>query len=224
MQTGGRVASKRAEDATQWMRENAPWNDRTEQERAKRGLPPHPNARESLRAYVVESGSDAENKQFRADVRAANKANERALNALNRQRGKQGLGQRKTLPSANRTAVPQKSRFPVAEVRFEHGDRRRVPYAIWLEIAHGGRYSILAPAVTYWGNVMMKDIQNIMNLPNFSATLGAVDTSADVLRGPKGSSLDDDYDVSRVNQSRLSSSQSLRDAAYTESGFRRRNR
>lgn len=94
--TGVRVAEARAVDGEQWMKQNAPWQDRT-------GL-----ARRSLRAYVLES------------------------------------------PGV------------FAEVVFEQG--KNVPYGIWLEVANGGRYAIVAPAVSYWGRRLMQDVQRIINL------------------------------------------------------------
>lgn len=96
MLAGRRVANKRAQDATAWMQENAPWTDRT-------GA-----ARSGLHVDVLES------------------------------------------PGV------------LAELVFSHGDD--VPYAVWLEIANGGRYAIIAPAIDYWGPKLMNDIQRIVNL------------------------------------------------------------
>jgi hypothetical protein len=94
--TGRRVADARAAEATEWMKSNAPWQDRTGAARA--GL--------------------------HVDVNQA-------------------------------PAV-------LAELTFAHG--ADVPYGIWLEIANGGRYAIIAPAVDYWGPRLMKDVQGIVNL------------------------------------------------------------
>lgn len=94
--SGRRVAEQRAEEAEQWMQDNAPWEDRTGD--ASAGL------------YV--------------DVR--------------------------------------ESPGVLAELVFAHGED--VPYAVWLELAHGGTYAIIAPAIDYWGPRLMQDIQRIVNL------------------------------------------------------------
>lgn len=94
--TGRRVAEARAEEAEQWMKQNAPWQDRTGAARA--GL--------------------------HVDVNQA-------------------------------PAV-------LAELTFAHGED--VEYAVWLEIANGGRFAIIAPAVDYWGPRLMQDVQRIVNL------------------------------------------------------------
>lgn len=230
MSTGSRVAESRARDATQWMRENAPWKDRTVEERVKAKTPdPYgPNARQSLIAYVGEQGTAEERRMHAIDTKVAQRSDKRALTALNRQRRKAGQIEMSQLPKAMRTSVtPLPARGPIAEVHFEHGDRRRIPYAIWLEIAHGGKYSILAPAVSYWGAKMMSDIQRIINLGHLSGaeySLGEQRMGPDFVRGPKGSRIDDDYDISKVSSSRLSSERSLRDVGYTRSGYKRRSR
>lgn len=94
--TGRRVAQSRAQEAEQWMKDNAVWQDRT-------GA-----ARVGLHVDVNQG-----------------------------------------------PAV-------LAELVFAHGDD--VPYGVWLELAHGGQYAIIAPAIDYWGPRLMQDIQRIVNL------------------------------------------------------------
>lgn len=94
--SGRRVADSRAKEGEQWMKDNAPWQDRTG------------DARAGLHVDVLES------------------------------------------PGV------------LAELVFAHGED--VPYAVWLEIANGGRYAIIAPAIDYWGPILMRDIQRIVNL------------------------------------------------------------
>lgn len=96
MLAGRRVANKRAGDATAWMQENAPWEDRTGAARA------------GLHVDVLES------------------------------------------PGV------------LAELVFSHDDS--LDYPVWLEIANGGKYAIIAPAIDYWGPKFMNDIQRIVNL------------------------------------------------------------
>jgi hypothetical protein len=37
-------------------------------------------------------------------------------------------------------------------------------YPIWLEIAHQGRFAIIAPAIDYWGPIFFKRMKRLMNL------------------------------------------------------------
>lgn len=94
--SGRRVADQRAADAERWMKQNAPWQDRTGAARA------------GLHTQVLES------------------------------------------PGV------------LAEIVFSHDPN--LDYPIWLEIANGGRYAIIAPAIDYWGAIFMRDIQRIVNL------------------------------------------------------------
>lgn len=96
MLSGRRVAHQRAEDATAWMKENAPWEDQTG--RARAGL------------HVEELESPG----------------------------------------------------VLTELVFSHDPE--LDYPLWLEIAHGGTYAIIAPAIDYWGPKLMTDVQRIVNL------------------------------------------------------------
>jgi len=49
---------------------------------------------------------------------------------------------------------------PIGTIVLSHG----VPYGIWLEIANGGRYAIIAPAIDMWAQVVFRDLQRMMNL------------------------------------------------------------
>lgn len=44
------------------------------------------------------------------------------------------------------------------------------PYIIWLEIANGGRFSILGPAYAYWSKKWLIRLKRIANLKNFQGT------------------------------------------------------
>lgn len=96
MLSGRRVAEQRAEDATQWMRAEAPWQDRTG--RARAGL--HVEVKES--------------------------------------------------PGV------------LAELVFSHDPS--LDYPVYLETKDGGKFAIIAPAIDYWGPILMRDLQRIMNL------------------------------------------------------------
>lgn len=45
----------------------------------------------------------------------------------------------------------------ILELTLSHG--ADVPYGIWLELAHGGRFAIIAPSVDYWGPRIMEDFK-----------------------------------------------------------------
>ncbi len=46
----------------------------------------------------------------------------------------------------------------IGVITLSHG----VPYGLWLEVAHGGRYSILGPTIDYWGGRIMRLVSNMM--------------------------------------------------------------
>lgn len=48
----------------------------------------------------------------------------------------------------------------IGSIRLAHG----VPYGLWLEIAHGGRWAIITKAIDHWGPIVWKDMQRMMNL------------------------------------------------------------
>lgn len=48
----------------------------------------------------------------------------------------------------------------VAEITLAHG----VDYGVWLELAHGGKNAIIAPAIDHFAPRVWRDIQNMMNL------------------------------------------------------------
>lgn len=50
----------------------------------------------------------------------------------------------------------------LTEIVFSHDDS--LDYPVYLEIANGGKFAIIAPAVDYWGPILMRDIQRIINL------------------------------------------------------------
>lgn len=50
----------------------------------------------------------------------------------------------------------------LTELVFSHDES--LDYTLWLEIAHGGRYSIIPAAIDYWGPKLMQDVQRIVNL------------------------------------------------------------
>jgi hypothetical protein len=49
---------------------------------------------------------------------------------------------------------------PIATVTLYHGPY----YGLWLEIAMGGKYAIIAPAIHRWGPEFMRGIQGMINL------------------------------------------------------------
>lgn len=49
---------------------------------------------------------------------------------------------------------------PIGTIVLSHG----VPYGIWLEIANGGRYSIVPQTIDLFGPRVMRSLQNMINL------------------------------------------------------------
>lgn len=49
---------------------------------------------------------------------------------------------------------------PIGTIVLSHG----VSYGIWLEIANGGRFAIIAPTIDVFAPQIMRDLQRMMNL------------------------------------------------------------
>jgi len=56
------------------------------------------------------------------------------------------------------TAEVEDLALDVVQIVMEHG----VEYGVWLELAHGGTYAILAPAIDYWGPIVWADVQALL--------------------------------------------------------------
>lgn len=67
-------------------------------------------------------------------------------------------------------------KVPLFTVRFQHN--RDVTYAIWLEIAHEGRFNIIARTVDHWSSKFMAEVKRIANLKQYRdrIVLGAAST------------------------------------------------
>lgn len=61
---------------------------------------------------------------------------------------------------AGLNAVVKQSPGVIAEIVMSHG----VDYGVWLEIANGGRFAIIAKTIDTFGPIFMADMQRIMNL------------------------------------------------------------
>lgn len=177
-------AKKRAEEAETWMRQNAPWRDRSEVERQARidlGYKDVSNrhAREALSVSpVVDPNIE---RQFQAMERKAYAADIKALKAENVSRAARNVGRyesRKLAPlehlpksRSQGPTIAQKIRVirgPIVELRFSHGDD--IKYGIWLEIAHGGKYGIISKAIGHWGPILFNDVDRISRLKQFDFT------------------------------------------------------
>lgn len=53
---------------------------------------------------------------------------------------------------------------PIGTIVLSHG----VPYGIWLEVANGGRFAIIAPTIDVFGPRVMRSLQNMINLGHAS--------------------------------------------------------
>lgn len=151
------AAQQTAIDAEQWMKDNAPWKDRT-------GA-----ARKGLRVLVDEDREEL--KAYEDKLSKARSADSSALRKTNTQRKASGLvplaAVSKRSSQVERVNLEfRKNRFPIVDLIFKH-DYERVIYARWLEIANGGRYSIIAPALDYWGPKLMNNIKRLNNLVQF---------------------------------------------------------
>lgn len=56
----------------------------------------------------------------------------------------------------------ERTRIPIATLRFRQDPR--ISYSVWLEVAMGGRFSIIAPAVAYWYPKTQQRVKNNLNL------------------------------------------------------------
>lgn len=50
----------------------------------------------------------------------------------------------------------------LVEMVFSHDDN--LDYPVYLETRFQGKFAIIAPAIDYWGPILMRDIQRIINL------------------------------------------------------------
>lgn len=218
-----KTALKEVKGMEDWMKQNAPWTDRTEEEREKAGVPESGvPARVGLYAYV-DDFSDSEHQEARkayikeAETRADAVRQGRLLEALEAKKRKisagyepdfdkaleswrkqgldieQQIGLRETQASAirnldkvtltqgemNKVKRPRvdKSglkdidaqfrgqRLPI--VALKAGYSKNTSYAVWLEIANGGRYSILDRAMQKYADRLFNQVISIANLKQF---------------------------------------------------------
>jgi hypothetical protein len=187
-----------AEKAEAWMKQNAPWKDRTLGERMRKGVDYLPGARAGLRVRVdnkqeeseYKTGMAAAIKEDKRQLKILNATSERQRNILasyDKERLTQGLitqgqyqaniakydrtfARRDALPK-NKSAVvafekaTRSNRLPVVYLKFSH--HPRVTYAVWLEIAKGGRYAIVGPATEYWGQKFLNEINSLVQLKQY---------------------------------------------------------
>lgn len=158
-----------------WMKENAPWHDRPEAQRVKENRGHHPHARATLKAEVIEPLTDLEVGIREGELTRARTKDIAALKNLNEQRKLQNRIPLKSLPKnvssvAAVTAAWKKKDPQVYKIRMYYSNPEAVPYGIWLEIAHGGRYNILARATAYWGQKFENKIRSYANLRNIGVT------------------------------------------------------
>lgn len=198
-----KAAKETAKEMEQWMKANAPWRDRSEEERERRGVKT-PHARESLTAFVVYDPEDvkfekseiaeAMNRDF--DVIAELNENqklkrEKAYNRVRilRSEGQRGAANRlkrnistqRQYQYYNRKNLPKKYSHvatiekwlkgqvaPFVEIHIQYD--RDVTYARWLELAHGGRFSIIGRTMQQFFPKFMARVRSNMNLVQFRDT------------------------------------------------------
>lgn len=174
-------ANALAEEATQWMRQNASWNDVDVWVKSQRGGPkkrrgpndredyrffPAGNARRHLVAEVTRFTKE-EMKWRTALDRQAAMENTEALESENRARARAGKKPLQRLQKKwLKPGAPEDKRLFLT-ITLKHGDENVVPYAIWLEIAHQGRYSILDKATYMFADKFANSIKRLRNLKQF---------------------------------------------------------
>lgn len=55
-------------------------------------------------------------------------------------------------------AYVEQMSLDMVDIILEHG----VDYGIFLELANGGRFQIIAPAIDYWGPIIWRDVQELV--------------------------------------------------------------
>lgn len=199
MATSRTEADKLAEEAEEWMKQNAPWKDRSQEERDKaRSRPGFPSARSQLRVRVLYDPQ--EQAAYKAGMSQAARSDAQTVERINREMYSRSL--QNLVAERGATAVPRtqtqrkefikryegqaisrlprsksavhafqmqwrKTRIPFVELRFEHGRADIIPYGIWLEIAHQGRFNIIKRSLDHWGPILMRRLQRIANLKQF---------------------------------------------------------
>ncbi len=207
-----------AKEGEQWMKQNAPWRDRSEDERAREIetgwlSPSTPHAREGLFVKLVDDkeGRNAYQSALASaknqDALQIDKINEQRKEERNRRKRKatenrdsviedgvvsyesarkafrKAQKRIRTMPSLRPISKLPKSRSaaaavqrkergfltPLVEIRFSHG--RDIPYAVWLEIAHGGRWGIISKAIGHFKPKLMAEIKKISTLVQYRDSL-----------------------------------------------------
>lgn len=163
LRTGSRIGPEQAKQIETWMKENAVWRDlQPDASPSRKARSRH--ARKNLYARVIPNDTSEARDILRAEQTRAMQFNQRSLERLNKQRSAMGKSQLQRLPTAMRVPVPQAQKIPIIRIQMGHGTSVANTYGLWLEVGFGGRYSIIAPAVSYWGAKTMNTVQRIINL------------------------------------------------------------
>jgi hypothetical protein len=59
-------------------------------------------------------------------------------------------------------AVAEQGPQVVAQITIGYG--YQAPHGLWLELAYAGKWGIIPKTIDYWGPIVWKDIQGMMNL------------------------------------------------------------
>lgn len=182
----------------EWMFTNAPWEDQTGD--ARHGL------------FVKLKGAESEAKKFQRERSQQNRMQEaikhdfELLNKINRIRTEYNVERRleaeaagkrrpadrfqplKRVPSGYsqvsevRKQIRQEERDLTPIVTIEIGHDKDLRYAIWLEIANGGRFSIIKPTMDYWGHKLFERVKRNARLLNSRLTLAEEVEPADLFK------------------------------------------
>lgn len=190
-------AGKYARDIEKWMKQNAPWQDRTVEERINAYLsragkrmehfsgstgpvPPHymRGARAGLKAVIVISKQEQDiTAQYRVAMSRAPALKDYWMKNTNADREARGLRRYKRMPKSKDFAAAARrelrsKRPPLLKIQINHEED--LHYAIWLEIAHGGRYNIIKRTLEHWLPKIMADIRGFANLKQYRNREGII--------------------------------------------------
>lgn len=183
-----RMINQLAPEIESWMKQNAPWQDRT-------GA-----ARGSLQARVVQETGMVENPEYQRELEIATQKDIEELAKINLQRrkaitwgGRQPLSnipKEQSHVSAFQAAFSHLEMIAakpalIGSIRLGYGDdsvnlkKQGIAYVLWLEVANQGRYGIISRALAYWGAKLHSRLRQVVHLVQFEEvglTLGDVVT------------------------------------------------
>lgn len=178
-----------APEIEQWMKDNKTWTDRSY--RARDSLEARVESDVSG-AQAYKSGLAEANRRDNALLQELNRGRRQGIvyetetyvsprtgekitsiakNQATRTPGQSALVPLKRVPKAQSHVAMFKASFKtekllIGNIHLSYGDRPP-HYALWLEVANQGRYSIITRARDHWGETLRKRLQRVANLVQF---------------------------------------------------------